>query len=296
MKRNITIAMAVLLASCLTSRAQQIDTIEVSDLFTTYIRYPIELVTAERSDMQNIMGEIVPESRNMVRLRAIGPFDRTSNLSVIDSRGYLHTCYIKYNQHPITTYYDKSGAQEYMRTVPSPSPDAPSAPRPDKGQRQGEQAAPYSGSGVYVADLRRKDTPLLQDIIDSPQSLYHLSSRKGGIVSTVENVYSYSDKIYIILRVDNKSGVSFESDGATFTLVTKSRSKKKPLNVTNVLPKSRYGTLTAAPGESAKIAYSFEKMSLAHDQMFEISVPEHNGARELLVKLSPNDINGAVRP
>lgn len=296
MKRFITTAVTALILSCLLCGAQQIDTIEVSELFTTYIRYPIELVTAERSDMENIMGEIVPQSPNMVRLRATCAFTRTSNLTVIDSRGYLHTCYLRYNQHPVTTYYDKSVPQPFPYR--EPREESPSSPPSGKnsGIRSTSPDVQAASSGIYVADLKKKDTPILQDIIDSPQSLYHLSARKSGISVTVENIYSYSDKIYIILRVNNKSGISFESEGATFTLVTKSRSKKKPLNVENRLPKSRYGSLTAGPGEASKMAYSFDKISLAPDQMFEISVPETNGSREILLKLSPSDINGAVKP
>lgn len=292
MKRNLFIAIAALLSLAYSAGAQQIDTIEVSDLYTTYIRYPIELVAAERSDMENIIGEIVPQSPNMVRLRANGEFDRTSNLSVIDSRGYFHTFYIKFNRYPATTYYDKSGAE--TEQVPSPSPVKEKKGK--GGSSAASQSAQPGGAGIYVADLLRKDTPILQDIIGTQQTLYHLSARKGRVSATVENVFSYSDKIYIVIRVDNKSGISFESEGATFTLVTMSRSKKKPLNVSNIMPKSRFGSLTVAPGESSKIAYSFEKIALAGDQVFEVSVPETNGAREILVQLAPDDINRAMRP
>lgn len=93
-----------------TASAQKIDTLEVSTLYTTYIRFPKELLTAERSDSKNIIGEIVQESKNIVRLRATKPFTRMSNLTVIDSKGYLYTCYIKYCENPATTYYDKSSA------------------------------------------------------------------------------------------------------------------------------------------------------------------------------------------
>ena len=433
--------------------AQRGDTLEVSHLFTTYIRFPIELITAQRSDMENTIGEIVPESKDLVRLQARQPFDRLSNLTVIDSKGFLYTFYIKYSENPTRTYYDVSKMrtqspqrqqpQARRATAPSVSSAAPaSGAKGDGGKdrsggRKGRDrkassvasAAPVEGGegkasassaqdakqyasassrreaarseraesadelsarararvrsrrsggtveeqpsggtaravkeepkeepaakeqqppvrpsrseasvqevsraaeyvediayetsepepigygpsgaqsyattggdpyeGARVGRLRSADAPVLSDILKLKQSLYHLASRRQRVTITVENLFSYSDILYMVIRLDNNSGVSYDSDGATFMLSTMGRNKTKPLNSEPVLPNAQLGSLTVPAGQSGRIAYSFDKISLAEDQQLEVSVSERTKARTQLIVLMPKDVNLAKKP
>ena len=289
--KRIFIIIITLFASALCARAQK-DTIEVSTLYTTYIRFPIELLTAERSDVENTIGEIVPESKNIVRLRATRAFTRTSNLTVIDSKGYLHTYYIKYREHPERTYYDKSGS--------TGAEDSSYGRDASASAETGSSAAKGGGGaavvGTKISNLRKSDAPVLKDVIELEQNVFHLSTRKGKMLLTCENIFTYSDMLYLVFRIDNRSGVSYESDGATFTLSTMSRRNKVPLSTTNIYPKNRYGSLTVAPGSSGKLAYSLDKLTLSPQQVLQISVPERNGAREFMMVLTPEDINHAKSP
>lgn len=323
MKRKIAILAALLLAFPAMVRAQR-DTIEVSVLYTTYIRFPIELLTAERSDEQNIMGEIVPESKNIIRLRAAQPFRRTSNITVIDSKGYLHTYYIRYCDHPAKTYYDKSVPESDTPTAvgtaagvsaaagvsqPSAAPSDNGGNRETSSQKAASKTKKPARTassrnddtqpaqvGTKVNDLRKSNAPTLNNIIDLPQSVFHLATRKGRMLLVCENIFTYSDMLYIVMRIDNHSGVSYESDGASFTLATLGRRKKIPLSMRTIVPKNRYGTLTVAPGESGRIAYSLDKLTLSDDQSLQISIPERNGMREFMIVLSAKDINLAKTP
>lgn len=269
------LAFVIALTQLTNASAQKIDTLQVSTLYTTYIRFPMELLTAERSDSENTIGEIVPESKNIVRLRAVKPFTRTSNLTVIDSKGYLHTYYIKYCEHPATTYYDKSGT--------------------DTDNAKSQTGISASG-GTKVAELRKDDAPQLKDIIDFPQKVFHLSVKSGRITFSCINIFTYSDMLYIVFEVKNNSGVSFESDGMTFTLATMSRKSKVPLSTTNLYPKGRYGTLSIASKDKGYIAYSLEKQTLTPEQILQISVSERTGNRELMMTLNPDDVNLASSP
>lgn len=287
MVKRIFIA-CVFAFACLATASAQKDTLEISTLYTTYIRFPIEVLTAERSDSENVIGEIVQESKNLVRLRATRPFTRTSNVTVIDSKGFLHTYYIKYTEHPKQTYYDKSGASE-GQSASTPAGYSESS-ADGRGGGQGRN------TGTKVSNLRMDDAPSLQDIINYEQNVFHLSTRKGRIVLACENIFTYSDMLYIILRIDNRSGVSYESDGATFTRATMSRKSKIPLSTNNLYPKNRFGSLTVPPGQSGRLAYSLDKLTLATDQVLQISVPERNGSREFNLTLTAEDVNLAPTP
>lgn len=300
--RKILIAAVVSFAALPLTAQIKKDTIEVTTLYTTYIRFPIELLTAERSDNENIMGEIVPESKNIVRLRASRPFTRTSNITVIDSKGFLHTYYIKYCEHPATTYYDKSGTQESQEsTYPAGAypEDESVQPQPGKAQESTRKSAGRESrkeASNKVSRLRKGDAPNLKDIIEQKQTIYHLSVKKDKMTLTCENIFTYSDMLYIVLRIDNNSGVSYESEGATFTLSTMGKRKKIPIATTNIYPKARYGSLTVAPGESGRIAYSLDKLTLSPTQVLQISIPERNGSREFMMTLIPEDINESPSP
>ena len=300
MRKNRILKSVLPILACLMTSVvarAQIDTLEISTLYTTYVRFPIELLTAERSDSENIDGEIVPESKNIIRMRAIKPFSRTSNLTVIDSKGYLHTYYIKYCEHPATTYYDKSGAEEISQDESTVSYDNRQGTsvfdKKGRDNRQGNGAGTQSNK---VSRFRKDDAPQLKEIISLPQEVFHLAVKAGKIALTCENIFTYSDILYLVFRIDNRSGVSFESDGLTFTLATKSKKSKVPISTTNLYPKGRFGTLSVAPKESGTIAYSLEKQTLTPNQILQISVSERTGNRELMMTLTPDDINLASSP
>ena len=90
--------------------------------------------------------------------------------------------------------------------------------------------------------------------------------------------------------------MSYESDGATFTRETLPRKGTIPVNANNLYPKNRFGSLTVPPGGSGKIAYSLEKLTLAPDQVLQISIPERNGSREFNMTLTAEDVNFAQSP
>ena len=61
-----------------------------------------------------------------------------------------------------------------------------------------------------------------------------------------------------------------------------------------IQPKNRHGSLSAAPGETVRIAYSFDKLTLASDQVLKVYLYEEGGQRNLEITLSAKDINHAA--
>ena len=56
---------------------------------------------------------------------------------------------------------------------------------------------------------------------------------------------------------------------------------------------SVYGSLAAGPGQKGKIVYSFDKMTLSKEQVLKIYLYENGGQRNLVMTVSPSDINRA---
>lgn len=157
------------------------------------------------------------------------------------------------------------------------------APEPKGKKKSAETAALY----------RKGEAPLLKDVVAAPQTLWHISKREYDISVTCTNILSYSDITYMVFSIVNRSGVSYDCPDATFVVESKRRSRKTVVYDKNIFPKSRWGTVSCAPGETTSIGYSLEKVSLAKDQVLRVYFYETGGQRELVLTVYAKDINRA---
>ena len=259
---------AVLLLAGIQVRANELaDTLRVSDLFTTHIIFNTDLIYADLSNSQVMAAKILEQSKNMMALKARSPFDTPLSVSALESNGTMHTYIVLYDEHPEELVYD-------MRPPIVLSKD---------GKTKGKEA------GLY----RRGDAPLLQDVVAAPQQLWHISTQQYEISVTCTNILSYSDITYMVFTIKNGSGVSYDCTDATFVVESKKRSKKSVVYDKNIFPKSRWGTISCAPGEMTSIGYTLEKVSLAKDQVLRVYFYENGGQRELVLSIDAKDINRA---
>lgn len=269
MKKIVISLIALGLATTLSASTETADTLRVSDLFTTHIIFNTDLIYADLSNSQVMAAKILEQSKNMMALKARSPFTTPLSVSALESNGAMHTYIVTYDETPGSLVYD-------MRAE---------APQPPDGKKKGkgEQA------GLY----RKGDAPLLQDVVAAPQSLWHISTRQYDISVTCTNILSYSDITYMVFMIKNSSGVSYDCTDATFVVESRKRSSKSVVYDKNVFPKSRWGTVSCAPGEKSSIGYSLEKVSLAKDQVLRVYFYENGGQRELVLTIDAKDINRA---
>lgn len=314
MKKLITILTTVLLAAVCQYGAKAQDTVYVSHLYTTHLVFPTEIKYGDLSNTEQIAASIVEYSKNLLALIAIEPFDTPANVTVLESNGSIHTYIVAYREHPRSLVIDTRRMNDGSAPVakePLPGnptsvdPQAPglspsSVKEPVKGNRTPRNkkrgTTPYQTSGEYVNKLWSQDAPPLASVIDYPRSLWHLANKRGRVQALCENIFSYSDITYVILRLNNRSGVSFEVSDATFRIEPKSRSKRKLVTGKNLVPQNKVGTLTAASKRSSKVAYALDKTTLAPDQVLVIRIFERGGQRNLVLTLSADDINLATPP
>lgn len=238
----------------------------VSSLFTSHLVFSSELIYEDLSNLDYVSAAVVEKSSNVLAIKANYDFGlETSSLSVLESDGYLHTYIIRYAEYPEKKIinFQKGGT---------------------------------SGNGQVVSLIRKQDAPELKTVLEYPQQLFHIATRKGGITVVCENIFSYSDITYLVIRIDNRAGVSFEADRTSFVIGSKNKGKKRITEETNLFPKNSVGTLTVAPGETSRIAYTFDKVTMSANQVLRVCIYELNGRREFFLTLSPEDVNLAVRP
>lgn len=262
MKRTILIAAAALLL-CLQAAAQT-DTLRISAAYTTHIIFSTDLTYADLSNSSVVAAKIVEQNKNMLALKARNAFKEPTSVSALESNGVMHTWIVEYDPSPASLIIDTRAA------------DATS-----KG------GVSRTGHG---------DAPVLSDVIGYRQGLFHLGETRYDISVLCENIYAYSDITYIVLSLKNDSGVSYSIGDATFVVESKKKSRRTVIFDKTLFPRSRYGSLSAAPGETARIAYSFDKMTLSDDQVLNIYFYETDGQRNLKLTVDTRDINRATKP
>ena len=256
---------------CINAAAQNVsDTLRISDLFTTHIVFNTDLIYADLSNSQVMAAKILEQSKNIMALKARAPFSNPLSVSALESNGNMKTFIILFEKHPTALLYDtRDGIDE----------DSVSA----------DGTTVKSGPGMF----RKGNAPLLKDVALSPQRLYHLSTKQYRIEVTCTNILSYSDITYMVFRLKNGSGVSYECSDATFVVESKKKAKKSVVYDKNIFPKSRYGTISCAPGEETVIGYSMDKLSLSKNQILMVYFYEQGGQRELLLSIDSDDMNKA---
>lgn len=272
MKKTLFLTAASVFLSFNAPAKEPSDTLRVSDLFTTHIIFQTDLIYADISNSQVMAAKILEQSKNMMALKARAPFDFPLSVSALESNGTMHTYIVTFDENPESLVYD-------MR--PEERPDNL---QDGKGKKKG---------GDTAALYRKGDAPLLKDVVAAPQTLWHISRQEYDISVTCTNILSYSDITYMVFSIVNRSGVSYDCPDATFVVESRKRSRKTVVYDRNIFPKSRWGTISCAPGETTSIGYSLEKVSLAKDQVLKVYFYETGGQRELVLTVDAKDINRA---
>jgi len=271
MKRIIILSVALLLSAW--NLSAQTDTLYLSASYTTHIIFSTDLTYADLSNNKVIAARIVEQNKNMLAVKARSSFAELTSLSALESNGNMHTWIVKYTPSPSELIIDTRAGKQIPGSATS-----------DRTRDRG------------VSRNGHSDAPVLSDIIHKRQGLYHLGASQYDVSVLCENIFAYSDITYIVLSLKNSSGVSYEISDATFVVESKKKGKRTVMFEKTLFPRSRYGSLSAGPGDVARIAYSFDKMTLSRDQVLKVYFYETSGQRNLYLTIDTEDINKASRP
>ena len=262
MKRLIILLISVLSAGVCFA---QTDTLKISSAYTTHLIFSSDIVYADLSSPVDVVAKIIEQNRNLLAVKARGPFENSTSISALESNGTMHTFIVGYDPYPEQLVID-------MRA---------------------NRAAEQESSHREVGRVSKEDAPELSEMTKARQKLFHIGARKYGITLLCEEIVSYSDITFVLLSVRNRSSVSYNVTDGTFVMESKKKGKRAVSFEKGIQPKNRHGSLSAAPGETVKIAYSFDKLTLASDQVLKVYLYEEGGQRNLDLTLSARDINNA---
>ena len=258
------ILVAVLLTTFVNvATAFPVDTVYISTLSTTHIRFSSELKYVDLSN-KVLSARIVEGSKEIVAVKAKEAFEFTTTMSCLEADGRLHTFIVAYDASPEVLIVD-------MRR---------SSVRPGMTDR----------IKPGMADLSRW-TPDVAEVLDSlEREIYHIGDVAYDIKILCENVIIKDDVTYIVLSIENSSAVSYSMSSPRFVIESKRKTKRGLVYEKQLFPKHTSGETVTAPGTVSRMEFSFDKVTLVKGQVFRIYLYEEGGPRNFVLSFVVRDL------
>lgn len=318
MKKTVIIMALAMLSFCARAQFSDLQTIEIGTLSTTHVVFTSDLSYVDISKQDVIAAKVVDASKNMLAIKAREAFDYVTTISALEANGTMHTFKVKYNPYPSQLIVDcRAGAAPVVSGAPVNTQIRPAGSVEQQGDGQpsvgispqyGPVQGPVSavipvGDGTSInvtteetSNFGRSDAPTLEEIMKYPQQLYHIGDKNYNLEAYVTNLYVYSDLIYVVISVYNKSDIGYEAGEAQFTIENTQRKRQNLATDKSVWARSSYGSLSCAPQGRTMVGYTIPKFTLLKNECLRIYIYEKNGTRNLLLTLTDKDVNYAVSP
>ena len=259
------ILFAVLLTAFVNgATASSIDTVYISTMSTTHIRFSSELKYVDLSN-KVLSARIVEESKDIVAVKAKEAFEFTTTMSCLEADGRLHTFIVAYDESPEVLIVD-------MRRSPV-RPEMTDMTKP------------------RVTDLVQEDLDEKVGILDSlEREIYHIGDVAYDIKILCENVIIKDDVTYIVLSIENSSAVSYSMSCPRFVIESKRKTKRGLVYEKQLFPKHTSGETVTAPGTVSRMEFSFDKVTLVKGQVFRIYLYEDGGPRNFVLSFGVKDL------
>ena len=262
--RRVILFAVLLTAFVNVATAFPIDTVYISTMSTTHIRFSSELKYVDLSN-KVLSARIVEGSKDIVAVKAKEAFEFTTTMSCLEADGGLHTFIVAYDASPEVLIVD-------MRRSPvRPGMTDMTKPR--------------------VTDLVQEDLDEKVGVLDSlEREIYHIGDVAYDIKVLCENVIIKDDVTYIVLSVENGSAVSYSMSSPRFVIESKRKTKRGLVYEKQLFPKHTSGEYVTAPGTVSRMVFSFDKVTLVKGQVFRIYLYEDGRPRNFVLSFGVRDV------
>ena len=262
--RRVILLAVLLTAFASVAMASTVDTVYISTMSTTHIRFSSELKYVDLSN-KVLSARIVEGSKDIVAVKAKDAFDFTTTMSCLEADGRLHTFIVAYEESPEVLIVDmrkfpvRSGMTDFIK--------------PEKGDFVGW----VPDAMVGVPDTLERE-------------IYHIGDVAYDIKVLCENVIIQDDVTYIVLSIENGSAVSYSISNPRFVIENKRKTKRGLVYEKQLFPKRTSGERVVAPGTVSRLVFSFDKVTLVKGQVFRIYLYEDGGPRNSVLSFGVRDV------
>ena len=233
--------------------------LKVSDKKIVHLVCPDKVLYVSCGDDSSVQAEVVNELSNLIRVRALHPFEGQTSLTVVCD-GRIYSMDAEFGNCSVLTYQ--------LETLPS------------------EKASPFSGK--LMSDFSLKE---ISDMALSRKARRAVSRAidKNGIEMEVRNICVRGDALFLVLRITNRTNMPFDAEAFNFWISDRKRHKATNVQEYQLTPDyTRFDIKRVAPGESVKEVFVIEKLSVPDKRVFRIEMVERatgNTGRKLTIQL-----------
>ena len=276
--RRVILFVVLLTAYVNVATASSIDTVYISTMSTTHIRFSSELKYVDLSN-KVLSARIVEGSKDIVAVKAKEVFDFTATMSCLEADGRLHTYVVTYDESPDVLIVDlrRSPVRPWMTSIIEPGMTG-------LQERIVEDKFNLSDSS---------DVSVFEALSQMERGVYHIGDVEYDIRIMCENIAIKDDVTYLVLSLKNMSAVSYAMSSPRFVIESKRKTKRGLVYEKQIFPKHCYGEGVTAPHTASRIVYSFDKVTLAKGQVFRIYFYEDGGPRNFVLSFGIKDLRNS---
>ena len=238
--------------------------LKISDTKTSHLVCPDKVKYVQAGDYSLVQAEVVPELSNMVRVKALQPFEKQTSLTVVCA-DRIYTFELQYgNDAPITYPVETFASQQAM-----------------------------TFSGKMMPDYVLKD--LCDQVLDKHRHQFrNRKTKKDGIKIRLNSIYLKNDALFFELQITNKTNMAYDVESFNFWITDQRRAKATNVQEYQVCPQYQRHQVQRIPGDvTVRDVFVIEKMTIPDQRILKIELNEKalgNTGRKLSFNLKNRDI------
>jgi len=238
--------------------------LKISDSKTSHLVCPDKVKYVQAGDYSIIQAEVVPELANMVRVKAVQPFDKSTSLTIVCA-DRIYSFELQYgNDAPITYPIETFDSQKAM-----------------------------TFSGKMMPDYVLKD--LSDQVLDQHRHKFRKrKTEKDGIKIRLNSIHLKNDALFFELQITNKTNMAYDVESFNFWITDKKKAKATNVQEYQVFPQYQQNKVQRIPGEvTVREVFVIEKMTIPDQRILKIELNEKalgNTGRKLSFNLKNKDI------
>jgi len=247
------------------SPAQNI--LQLSDKKSIHVVCPDKVLYVSCGDDSEIQAEILPELSNIVRVKALQPFDGQTSLTVVCA-GRIYSVAAQFGSCDVLTYQ--------LESLPS------------------EKASPFSGKLMPDESLKGVSDQVLSR---KGKHTRHRRTEKNGIKMKINNIGVKGDALFLVIQVTNCTNMAFDAEAFNFWIADKRQQKATNVQEYQLTPDYTRFDLKRVPARnSASEVFVIEKLTIPDKRVLRIEMIEKstgNTGRKLTLELKNRDLHKA---
>jgi len=238
--------------------------LKISDTKTSHLVCPYKVNYVQAGDYSIIQAEVVPELSNLIRVKAVQPFDKPTSLTVVCA-DRIYSFELQYgNDSPITYPIETFDSQKAM-----------------------------TFSGKMMPDYLLKD--LCDQVLDQHRHKFRKrKSEKDRIKIRLNSISLKNDALFFELQVTNKTNMAYDVESFNFWITDRKKAKATNVQEYQVFPQYQRNKVQRIPGEvTVREVFVIEKMTIPDQRILKIELNEKalgNTGRKLSFSLKNKDI------